>query len=89
MNDFVIGGLPRAKGNSSQAFLALYEVNTGMELQVERHENWMYSINEQTLKLKGEYDSLFAKGGYDLRNNEFIIYNQNQCTIKYLIEIES
>lgn len=56
-----------ARGNSSHAFLAIYEVNTGMELQVERHENWMYSLNEQNLKSKGEYDSLFAKGGYELR----------------------
>jgi poly [ADP-ribose] polymerase len=36
---------------------------------------------------KGEYDSVFAHGGYDLRNNEFIIYSEPQCTIKYLVEV--
>ena len=75
-------------GKSNHAFLALYEVNTGMELRDDRHESWMYNLNDKLLKSKGEYDSFFAKGGYDLRNNEYIIYNQNQCTIKYLIEIE-
>ena len=36
---------------------------------------------------RGSYDSLFAEGGIDLRNNEYIVYNQAQCTVKYLVEI--
>lgn len=76
-----------ASGSHNQAFLALYEVNTGVELRTQNHESWMYDLDDKKLKAKGEYDSLFAKGGADLRNNEYIIYNQNQCTIKYLVEI--
>lgn len=76
-----------ARGNANKAYMALFEVNTGMELRVERHEGWMTSLDEGKLKNKGQYDSLFAKGGYDLRNNEYIIYNQNQNTIKYIVEI--
>lgn len=78
-----------ARGNAHKAFLALYEVNTGVELRVQRHEGWMSSMNARKLKEKGEYDSLYAKGGIDLRNDEFIIYDKAQCTIKYIVEISS
>jgi len=30
---------------------------------------------------------VFAKGGADLRNDEYIVYENNRCTIKYLIEL--
>lgn len=33
------------------------------------------------------YDSVFAKGGADLRNNEYIVYRPEQCTVSHLIEI--
>lgn len=74
-------------GKSKQAFLAIYEVNTGMEYRLEKHSDECYKMDDKKLKTKGDYDSLFAKGGIDLRNNEFVIYNQNKSTIKYLIEI--
>lgn len=44
-------------------------------------------------KDKSKWDSVLkqklskAKGGADLRNNEFIIYNAAQCTVSHLIEI--
>lgn len=76
-----------AKGNSKQGFMALYEVNTGMEYRVDKHTSEMYSMSYKNLKAKGEYDSLFAKGGIDLINNEYIVYKSEQCTIKYLVEL--
>jgi poly [ADP-ribose] polymerase 2/3/4 len=76
-----------AKGNSKQGFMALYEVNTGMEYRVDKHTSEMYSMSYKNLKAKGEYDSLFAKGGIDLVNNEYIVYKSEQCTIKYLVEL--
>jgi poly [ADP-ribose] polymerase 2/3/4 len=75
-------------GSSDQAFLAIYEVNTGMEYRIDRHTSDCYSMNYDNLKRKGDYDSLFAKGGIDLRNNEYIVYKESQCTIKYLVEIK-
>lgn len=78
-----------ARGNDSKAYLALFEVNTGNELRTQKHEYWMGSLNEKKLKEKGDYDSLYAKGGIDLINDEFIIYNQNQSTIKYIVEIKN
>jgi len=76
-----------ASGQSRQAFLAIYEVNTGMEYRVEKHSSEFYDYNENKLRTKGQYDSLFAKGGIDLKNNEYIVYNRNQVTIKYFVEI--
>lgn len=76
-----------ANGVDTRGFLALYEVNTGNEYRVNKHEPWMYKLDENTLRSKGDYDSLFCAGGYDLRNDEYIIYNDAQCTIKYLVEI--
>jgi poly [ADP-ribose] polymerase len=76
-----------ASGSDNKGYLALYEVHTGNWLHVKKHEYWMYDLTEKRLKKRGNYDSLFAEGGVDLRNNEYIIYNQKQCTIKYLIEV--
>jgi poly [ADP-ribose] polymerase 2/3/4 len=76
-----------ASGSANRAYLAIFKVHTGTWLQVQRHEYWMQTLNERALKSKGQYDSLFAMGGYDLRNNEYIVYNTNQSTIHYLVEI--
>lgn len=77
-----------AKGNDKVGFLALFEVNTGMELRVKHHESWMYNIDAKMLQSKGKYDSLFAEGGADLRNNEYITYDEKQCTVRFIVEIK-
>lgn len=77
-----------ARGKSNQAFIAIYEVNTGKEFRIDTHKSEYSSYDFNKLKANGDYDSLFAKGGIDLRNNEYIIYKAEQCTIKYLIEIK-
>ncbi|AFM03392.1 poly(ADP-ribose) polymerase-like protein [Bernardetia litoralis DSM 6794] len=75
-------------GNENKAFLAIYEVHTGRQLQLEKYENWCASLTYEKLKkLNSEADSLFAKGGFDLLNNEFIVYKENQCTLRYLVEV--
>lgn len=74
-------------GSASKGFLALYEVHVGKQLHIKNHEAWCYELSEENLKKRGNYDSLFAEGGADLRNNEYIIYNQAQCTVKYLVEV--
>lgn len=76
-----------ARGNNSTGFLALYEVNTGLRLKKRSHEYWMQSLDYKKLRARGKYDSFFAEGGTSLRNNEFIVYDKDQCTIKYLVEI--
>jgi poly [ADP-ribose] polymerase len=76
-------------GNDNKAFLAIYEIHTGRQLQLDKYENWCGGLTYENLKKQNsEADSLFAKGGIDLLNNEFIIYKENQCTIRYLVEVQ-
>ena len=75
-------------GNAKKAYLAIYEVHTGNQLKINRHEPWCGLLTQDRLKDKGkQYDSVFAEGGADLLNNEYIVYNEAQCTVKYLVEV--
>ena len=75
-----------ARGGDNKAYLALFEVHLGKQKEILHHDSSCYSLSEKVLKKDG-YDSVFAKGGADLRNNEYIVYNSAQCTITHLIEI--
>lgn len=74
------------RGNDNKAYLALFEVHLGKQKEILHHSSSCYSLSEKVLKKEG-FDSVFAKGGADLRNNEYIIYNAAQCTVSHLIEI--
>jgi poly [ADP-ribose] polymerase len=76
-----------AHGSDRKGFLSLYEVHLGSFLKIKHHESWCYDLNKQNLRKRGSFDSLFAEGGADLRNNEYIVYDDSQCTIKFLVEI--
>ena len=78
-----------ASGHSDRAYLAIFEFATGKEYEVlkkEKYSYWMGNLDKQKVNDKG-YDSVFAQGGVDLRNDEYIVYDSNQCTIRYLIEL--
>lgn len=78
-----------ASGTQNRAFLSLYDVHTGNPLAIRKHKSWCYDLTESKLKARRpDCDSLFAKGGADLINNEYIVYNQAQCTIRYLVEVQ-
>ncbi len=79
-------------GSDKRAYLALYDVHVGHQLKIRRHASWCYELNEEWLaerqgRFRKPYDSLFARGGIDLINNEYIVYNQAQCTVRYLVEV--
>lgn len=76
-----------AHGASNSAFLALMDVHLGKQFEILRHSYECYNYNKQVMQSKGGYDSVFAKGGADLINNEYIVYDDAQSTIKYLIEV--
>lgn len=79
-----------ASGHSNRAYLAIFEFATGKEwnlLDSQSWSGWMSRIDESQVKSKG-CNSVFAKGGVDLRNDEYVVYNSNQCTIRYLIELK-
>ena len=76
-----------ARGSSNTAFMILFNVHVGNQKHIHRHNSSCYDLCESKLKKDG-FDSVFAHGGADLYNDEFIVYNSNQCTIKYLVELE-
>jgi poly [ADP-ribose] polymerase len=75
-----------ARGGDSKAFLALFDVHLGKQKEILHHNSSCYSLSKKVLQKEG-VDSVFAKGGADLRNNEFIVYDPAQCTVSHLIEI--
>jgi poly [ADP-ribose] polymerase 2/3/4 len=75
-----------ARGGDNKAFLALFDVHLGKEKEILHHSSSCYSLSKKVLQKEG-FDSVFAKGGADLRNNEFIVYDSAQCTVSHLIEI--
>jgi len=75
-----------ARGGDNKAFLALFDVHLGKQKEILHHNSSCYSLSKKVLEKEG-YDSVFAKGGADLRNNEYIVYDPSQCTVSHLIEI--
>jgi poly [ADP-ribose] polymerase len=75
------------KGNQKTAFLGLFDFHVGNQLHLYRHDHTAYDLSTAELKRRGNYDSVYAHGGYDLVNDEFIIYNSDQTTIRYLVEV--
>jgi poly [ADP-ribose] polymerase len=78
-----------AKGNSSSGFMALMEVAYGKPYDVYSFDSKFYNFNYDRLQqaCKGA-DSLHAHAGSMLQNDEIIVYKEEQCTIKYLIELK-
>lgn len=77
-----------ARGTANQAFLALFDFHVGKQKMIKHHNSDCYSLNEKKLAADG-FDSVYAQGGADLRNDEFIVYNAAATTIKYIIEFTS
>ncbi len=76
-----------AKGNSSQGFLGIFATHVGRQMHIHKHDSSCYKLNKRGLAAQN-FDSVFAHGGADLRNNEYIVYDTAQCTIKYLCELK-
>jgi poly [ADP-ribose] polymerase len=77
-----------SNGSSNKGFLALFDVHLGNQKEILHHNSSCYSLSEKVMDSEG-YDSVFARGGADLRNNEFIVYNGNRCTISYIVEMQN
>ena len=74
------------KGSANKGYIALLDSHVGNQKEILHHDSSCYSLCESKLKKDG-YDSVFAKGGADLINNEFVLYNTKQCTISHLMEL--
>ena len=77
-----------ARGNSSSGFMALMDVAYGKPYDVYSFDSKYYDFNYEKLQqaCKGA-NCLHAHEGSMLKNDEIIIYKEEQCTIRYLIEL--
>jgi len=75
-----------ANGSQSTGYMAIFEVALGNQKHIYKHDSSCYRITHDGL-LKDKFNSVFAHGGADLVNNEFIVYHPSQCKIKYLVEL--
>ena len=78
-----------ARGNSSSGFMALMDVAYGKPYDVYSFDSKYYNFNYEKLQqaCKGA-NCLHAHEGNMLRNDEIIVYKEEQCTIRYLIELK-
>lgn len=73
-------------GIENRGYLAVFKVAYKNPLHVSMFEMWMTNI--RTSKDINGHDAVFAHGGLSLINDEIVIYNENQVTLCYLIEIK-
>jgi len=74
------------QGSDNKGFLALFDIHLGNQKNIYKHDSSCYNITYEGLKKEG-FNSVYAHGGADLVNDEFIVYKSEQCTISHLIEI--
>lgn len=76
-----------AAGKSDKGYLAIYEVATGHEYDVKIWKSSMTDFNESSfIREHKDCNSLHAHAGVNLINDEYIVYNENACRIKYFLE---
>ena len=77
-----------ARGNSNSAFMALMEVAYGKPYDVYSFDSKYYDFNYERLqRVSPGANCLHAHAGSMLRNDEIIVYKEEQCTIRYLVEL--
>ena len=78
-----------ARGNSKVGYMALMDVAYGKPYDVHSFDSKYYNFDYEKLqKACPGANCLHAHAGQMLRNDEIIVYKQEQCTIKYLIELK-
>ena len=77
-----------ARGSSNSAFMALMEVAYGKPYDVHSFDSKYYDFNYERLqKAYPGANCLHAHAGSMLRNDKIIVYKEEQCTIRYLVEL--
>ncbi|RXZ78033.1 WGR domain-containing protein [Paenibacillaceae bacterium] len=77
-----------AGGNSNSAFMGIFDVAYGKPYNVHSFDKKYYEFNyEQLQKSCAESNCLHAHAGDMLKNDEIVVYKEDQLTIKYLIEL--
>lgn len=77
-----------AHGNSNSGFMALMNVAYGKPFDAYSFESKFGSFTYEALQKECPgANCLHAHAGSMLRNDEIVIYKEEQCTIKYLVEL--
>lgn len=84
-----LGGSYWAKGNSNTAYMAIFDVAYGKPYDVYSFDSKYYDLSYDKLQqFKKGANCLHAHSDKGmLRNDEIVVYKEEQMTIKYLIEI--
>lgn len=78
-----------ARGSSNSGFMALMDVAYGKPYDVYSFDSKYYSFNYESLQKNCMgANCLHAHAGNMLRNDEIVVYKEDQCTIKYLVELK-
>jgi len=84
-----INGSYWARGNSNSAFMSLYDVAYGKSYDVHSFDSKYHNFDYEKLQnVCKEANCLHAHAGNMLRNDEIIVYKEEQTTIKYLVELK-
>lgn len=77
-----------ARGNSKRAFMGLYRLHYGNPYIVADFNSRYYDYDYNKLRQNGDYDCLHADSRKGmLRNDEIIVYREDQMDIEYLVEL--
>ena len=74
-----------AQGSDDIAYIFLFNVHVGLQKIVHTGDS---SLCYDGIRHQG-YDSVWAKAGQRLLNDEYIVYNPQQSTVRFLLEISS
>lgn len=80
-------------GSSSSGFMAIMDVAYGKPFDVNSFDSKYYDLDYEKLqKMCPGANCLHAHAGFNtgwgtLQNDEIVVYKEDQCTIKYLVEI--
>lgn len=78
------------RGSSSEGYMALMDVAYGKPYDVNSFDSKYYNFNYDRLQqVCPGANCLHAHAGSMLRNDEIIVYKEEQCTIKYLIRLKN
>lgn len=79
-----------ARGSDNRGFMALYEVAYGKPYKTSLWENRYSCLDAQSFQeLAPDANCFHAKAGNNLVNDEIIVYQESQVTIKYLVELKN
>ena len=77
-------------GGHPVAILGVFEYHMGNSLATKKYESWHQSLTYKKLQEFGDYDSLsaYANPGF-LYNNEYVVYTEQQVTVRYLVKVKA